>query len=78
MRIIWLVTLAALSPVLLMSEEFKFEPNYDESLIPDYTLPDVLDDVSSAEDWPAKRTEWLNLIGTQMFGVLPALSLIHI
>ena len=72
MRIIWLVTLAALSPDLLMSEEFKFEPNYDESLIPDYTLPDVLDDVSSAEDWPAKRTEWLNLIGTQMFGVLPA------
>ncbi len=52
-------------------QEPKFEPNYDESRIPEYTLPDVLSGVESADQWPAKRAEWRELIANEMFGIVP-------
>lgn len=53
------------------SQEPKFEPNYDESKIPDYTLPDVLSGVEKADQWSAKRAEWKDLIAGEMFGKVP-------
>ena len=64
-----LAATALLCPAL--AEEFKFEPNYDESKIPDYTLPDVLAGVETADDWPAKRAEWYDLMAREMFGAVP-------
>ncbi|OYP35001.1 acetylxylan esterase [Rhodopirellula sp. MGV] len=49
-----------------------FVANYDEAKIPPYALPDVLGDVKSADDWPAKRAEWRDLIAAEMFGKGPA------
>ncbi|MCC9600621.1 acetylxylan esterase [Stieleria sp. JC731] len=49
-----------------------FVANYDESKIPDYKLPDVLDGVTSADGWQAKRSQWLGLLSKEMFGIAPA------
>lgn len=55
----------------------KFEPNYDESKVPHYTLPDplVMRDgrkVKDARMWTAeRRPEILRLFETQMFGRTP-------
>ena len=51
-------------------------PNYDEALIPPYTLPDPLTFASGellagAGDWPARRAEILDLFAAQMFGRTP-------
>ncbi len=53
-----------------------FEPIYDESLVPDYKLPDPLitndgSQVVSASDWPARRAEILALFETHVFGKTP-------
>lgn len=50
--------------------------NYDESKIKPYTLPDplVFNDgrkVASAEQWPARRAELLEVITREMFGRMP-------
>lgn len=66
MRSIFIAVLAA--PFLLMADDFVFEPNYDESKIPAYTLPDVLEGVKTAADWPEKRAKWHSLIAREMFG----------
>lgn len=66
MRSILLALLAA--PLLIMADDFVFEVNYDESKIPAYTLPDVLEGVKTASDWPAKRAKWHSLIAREMFG----------
>lgn len=55
----------------------KFEPNYDESKVPHYTLPDplVMRDgrkVKDARMWTAeRRPEILRLLETRMFGRTP-------
>jgi hypothetical protein len=51
-------------------------PNYDESKVPAYTLPDPLvfasgKPVKTAADWQRRRAELLNLFETQMFGRVP-------
>jgi len=57
---------------------FLEEPNYDETKIPPYTLPDLLtcldgQVVANAQDWWTKRRpEILDLFATQMFGKTPA------
>lgn len=61
----------SISIIPAFGQDQKFEPNYDESKIPEYTLPDVLEGVESAEDWPAKRAEWKDLIAREMFGSVP-------
>ncbi len=66
MRSLFFAILAA--PVLLIADDFVFEANYDESKVPDYTLPDVLEGVKTAADWPQKREKWHTLIAREMFG----------
>jgi hypothetical protein len=50
-------------------------PNYDEALVPDYTLPDPLAGVENAAGWPARRAEILRLFASEMYGRTPAQSL---
>ena len=52
------------------------EANYDESIVPAYSLPDPLitadgSSVASAEDWPSRRAEILALFETHVFGKTP-------
>ena len=52
------------------------EPNYDESAIPPYELPELLRfadgrDVRAASDWPARRREILDVFAREMFGREP-------
>ena len=49
---------------------------YDEDIVPEYTLPDVLifqngKKVKSVRDWEKRRIELLNLFETQMYGSAP-------
>lgn len=71
MRSYIIAIIAALSPLVMIAEDKKFEPNYDESLIPDYALPNPLEGVTQAKQWSAKRIEWLDMLGQEMFGVIP-------
>lgn len=55
----------------------KFVPNYDESKVPSYKLPDILDaKFDSVEKvraaWPARREELLKIFSEQMFGYAPS------
>jgi hypothetical protein len=58
-----------------------FEANYDESLVPDYTLPDPLvsndgSPVETAADWTDKRrSEVLSLFETYVYGKTPDLAI---
>ena len=52
------------------------EANYDESLVPEYELPDPLiandgSAVSTADDWPRRRAEILSLFETHVYGKTP-------
>ncbi|TWU17933.1 glucuronyl esterase domain-containing protein [Allorhodopirellula heiligendammensis] len=54
----------------------KFEPNYDEAKVPAYQLPDPLvmesgDPVTTAEQWPARRAEIIELFTQHVFGRMP-------
>ena len=51
-------------------------PNYEESRIPEYTLPDPLqfengDSVTSAEDWKKRRAEIFQLFADHVYGNVP-------
>jgi len=56
----------------------EFVPNYDESLVPDYKLPDPLTfdngkSVNNASDWYGKRrTEILEMFEKEVYGRIPA------
>lgn len=70
-----------LSGVLLVSwmgqAQKKFTPNYDESKVPQYTLPDVLTcndgtKVTTKKQWEKKRRpEIMEMFQSQMFGRTP-------
>ncbi|MCX6222886.1 MAG: acetylxylan esterase [Bacteroidia bacterium] len=54
-----------------------FVPNYDESKIPPYTLPDPLVfnnglSVKNKKEWEKRRTEILNLFEKEVYGITPA------
>ena len=54
----------------------EFVPNYDESLVPEYDLPDplVFDDgrpVTSSQDWSERRKEILALFEEHVYGAVP-------
>ena len=75
-----LLSFAAVLGSLLMNAAAtaqKFEVNYDESKIPDYTLPDPLvtesgQPVKDSETWRAKRRgELLDLFASQVYGRSP-------
>ena len=61
-------------------EPAKWEPNYDESKISDYSLPELLTtiegkEVNSKEDWEEKRRpEILKLFAEQVYGRTPTRS----
>ncbi len=52
---------------------------YDEAHVPDYELPDLLTDLSgakieTAEQWPARRAEILELYKRHIFGRVPEMA----
>ncbi|GAB5517900.1 MAG: acetylxylan esterase [Rhodothermales bacterium] len=56
------------------------ETHYDESRVPNYTLPDPLAfedgrSVETAADWPERRAEILRLFEQQVYGITPDLGL---
>lgn len=62
------------NPKSIVPPPFTF--NYDESKVPPYSLPDILtasngDSIADATQWPARRTEILNLFAEEMYGVMP-------
>lgn len=71
----WLALAVALAGLRAVAS--AAEANYDEALVPAYTLPDPLvlangDKVADAETWRTKRRlEILDLFRTQMFGRSP-------
>jgi len=61
---------------LLASPVTARPPNYDESKVAPYTLPDPLTfadgtKLTSPDQWPKRRTEILALFEDQMYGVIP-------
>jgi len=61
-------------PSLLFAQEFI--PNYDESKVPDYQLPDPLvfengDKVNTPEAWRQKRSETLRHFEKEVYGISP-------
>ncbi len=56
--------------------ELPEQPNYDESKIPAYSLPDPLrfesgERVQSAQDWPRRRAEIRRLFEEHVYGIMP-------
>ena len=54
----------------------QFVPNYDESKVPVYTLPDPLvfndgSNVVSKKDWEKRRAEIYHIFEKEVFGVVP-------
>lgn len=64
--------------IYTLSYAQEFVPNYDESKIPDYTLPELLiskngQKVKSAEQWENfRRAEILNEFRNQVYGQIPS------
>lgn len=59
-----------------MTTAQSFTPNYDESKVPEYTLPDPLkfengEPVRNAEDWKKRRAELLELFREHVYGRSP-------
>ncbi len=60
----------------LHGQEKKFEPNYDEAKVPQYTLPPIMMNVSGSPDevraaWRIRRAELVDIFTQQMFGSAP-------
>ena len=78
MRHLILLPLLMLPTTFSSAADFVFVPNYDESKIPAFTLPDPLKmedgtPVTTPEQWREKRRpEILRLFGEHVFGVTPA------
>lgn len=56
---------------------FARPPNYDESKVSPYTLPDPLTfadgtKLTSPDQWPKRRTEILSIFENQMYGLIPS------
>ena len=72
-----LTTILSLSVIGIAHADDSFEPNYDESLIPEYTLPDALTlqdgtAVADVETWKTKRRpELIKLFEEHVYGRAP-------
>ena len=72
--------LVSLNPAELTDFSIHGDPdgfNFDEATVPPFELPELLQmrdgtRVETAEQWPARRAELLELYEDQMFGVAPA------
>ncbi len=65
-----------LTSTAFAADTFQFVPNYDESKVPDYRLPDPLVfadgmPVASPDEWNRRRNEILELCTQQMYGRIP-------
>jgi hypothetical protein len=72
----WLVVSGGLGPLVTAARAQKFEANYDETRVPTYELPLLIDaKTASASDFPAawstRRAELLTVFSEQMFGTPP-------
>ncbi len=68
MRILFSVLLATLIIMSCTQKKVPFEPNYDETKIPEYTLPPVLD----GSDWETeRRPQLLSLFEQEVYGRVP-------
>ncbi|QDV24353.1 glucuronyl esterase domain-containing protein [Aureliella helgolandensis] len=72
--VVLLATSFTTCPCSAQSE--KFVANYDESQVPDYELPPILDEVTAQADdfpsaWDARRSQLLQTFTEQMFGSVP-------
>ena len=59
-----------------LSAQANFTPNYDEDLVPAYSLPSPLvlendEKVKTQSDWQQRRIEILQLFATQVYGKTP-------
>lgn len=74
LRIRTIIPLLAASLTLTLTPPMKaqeFVANYDEDKVPEYTLPDPLAGVATAEAWPDRRAEIHALLEREMFGRAP-------
>ena len=60
----------------VISNSQEFVPNYDESKVPAYTLPDPLNfnnglKVSSKDDWTKRRAELYSIFEHEVYGISP-------
>lgn len=74
-RAIPMLLAATMIPQPLASAQ-GFRPNYDESKIPQYQLPDPLiaesgEQVTDASQWPERRAEILEMFTQHVFGRMP-------
>ena len=70
------VSVLAFAFLLTSSYAQEFEPNYDESKVPDYELPDPLifpdgEEVNSPSDWKKRRKQILRLFENHVYGKMP-------
>ncbi len=62
-----------ITPAVLLTLAFAPPPgfNYDEAKVPAYTLPDVLGEATTADDWPKRRAQLVKLFEQHVYGVAP-------
>ena len=70
------IILIAFSPLMFHLSAQKTEPQYDESKVPTYKLPDplILNDgspVKSIMDWEKRRAEIMKIFENEVYGVSP-------
>lgn len=76
MKIIRIIVLTVIFPICGYAQEVKFTPNYDETKVEPYELPDPLrfesgEKVKSCYDWELRRKEILSLFSNEIYGVTP-------
>ncbi|MFO0013017.1 MAG: alpha/beta hydrolase family protein [Planctomycetota bacterium] len=72
---LWAIALLTSLPATAMSQIRP--PNYDESLVPQFSLPHVLEgpdgkQIERSDDWPKQRNYLLNLLATHEYGFAPS------
>ena len=70
-----IILILILSTILTVSAQ-QFTPNYDESKVPEYKLPDPLifnngDKVKDINDWEKRRQEILKMFEDEVYGISP-------
>ncbi|MBS3772553.1 MAG: acetylxylan esterase, partial [Bacteroidales bacterium] len=78
MKLMKTLFVSVLACAFLMSSSHaqEFEPNYDESKVPDYELPDPLtfsdgSKVNTPSEWEERRKEILRLFENHVYGKMP-------
>ncbi len=71
-----ILLLAFLTTGTMLKAQNTFQPNYDESAVPEYTLPDPLvdadgDRIRYRRQWSDRREELLELFAVKMYGKSP-------